>query len=145
MLKSVDTNILLYAVNRSCAEHKKAVKIYQEVLDSPYEWIIADQVLFEFYTALQNPAVLSRPLSTAGALEQIKFLREESGVMFCAYEVTLWKSLIELLGASKSKKRIIFDYVLAATLKSHGVTSFFTRNKRDFVELGLFEVVDPLG
>ena len=34
--------------------------------------------------------------------------------------------------------------LLAAILKSHGVTSFFTRNKKDFEELRLFEVVDPL-
>lgn len=143
-MKSLDTNILIYAVNSSCKEHNRARAIYEDLLSNPADWIVADQVLFEFFTALQNPNILAKPLSKHKALEQVRFLREESGAMCCAYEVSAWNSLVTMLGASKDKNRIIFDYVLAITLKINGVKTFYTRNKKDFESLDLFEVVNPI-
>lgn len=50
-----------------------------------------------------------------------------------------------LLGKTQKRKGLlIFDVVLAVTLYNHGVKTFYTRNVKDFISLGLFEVVDPL-
>ena len=49
-----------------------------------------------------------------------------------------------LLSGRRFAARRTFDVVLAATLKRHGVTTFYTRNAADFADLGWFAVVDPL-
>ena len=47
-MNSLDTNLLIYAVNSGCNEHSRAKAVYETMLTSPSDWIISDQVLFEF-------------------------------------------------------------------------------------------------
>ena len=54
-MKSGDTNLLLYAMNRGCAEHATAKAWLEAALAEPREWIFADQVLFELYRLLRHP------------------------------------------------------------------------------------------
>jgi len=58
-MKSLDTNILLYAANEDCSEHPAALRLLDEALASPHEWILADQVLFEMYVGLRHPRVFA--------------------------------------------------------------------------------------
>lgn len=57
-MKSLDTNILIYAANNRAPEHAKALELVNEMLANPDEWIIADQVLWEFYKALRHSKIL---------------------------------------------------------------------------------------
>jgi len=109
----------------------------------PGEWILADQVLFEYYRLVRNPAVLSRPLSAGEAARRLKFFREELGCLHCCYESRLFEELAELLGAASFAPARTFDAVLAVTLRSHGVDTFYTRNAKDFEPFGWFTVIDP--
>lgn len=141
-MKSLDTNILIYAVNEGCAEHERALRVYEDMLTNPAQWIVADQVLFEFYRALRNPRILERPLDHAAALHQIRFLREESGVLHCGYDTRFWeKIVIPMIGSERSSSHI-FDRILAITLLGNGVTTFHTRNTRDFSEFPFKELVN---
>lgn len=47
-MNSLDTNLLIHAVNSGCAEHPRAKAVYEMMPRQPEEWIISDQVLFEF-------------------------------------------------------------------------------------------------
>jgi predicted nucleic acid-binding protein len=49
-MESLDTNILLYAPDEDCREHDAAIRLVNEALRSPADWMLADQVLFEMYT-----------------------------------------------------------------------------------------------
>ena len=143
-MNSLDTNILIYAVNRGCDEHERAKKIYQQMLDFPSDWIVSDQVLFEFYRGLRHPKILQRPLNHQQAIEQITFLREKSGVLHCAYEPTFWHQ-VKTLGSSKTPKAVhIFDRVLAITLLKNGVKQMYTRNTKDFIEFGFEALINPI-
>jgi predicted nucleic acid-binding protein len=75
-MKSLDTNILLHAANEDCPEHPAALRLLDEALASPHDWILADQVLFEMYVGLRHPQVFAKPLSAGAALERVAFLRE---------------------------------------------------------------------
>ena len=66
-MKSLDTNILLYAADEDCREHEAAIRLVNQALDSPTEWMLADQVLFEMYAGLRHPRVFAKPLSAAVA------------------------------------------------------------------------------
>lgn len=144
-MNSVDTNILIYAINSGCTEHEPAKKVYQDMLDSPSEWIVSDQVLFEFYRGIRHPKILQRPLNHEQAMKQITFLREESGVLHCAYETSFWDSVKEYGTHSTDRKPVhIFDRVLAITLLQNGVTSLYTRNTKDFVEFDFQKIINPI-
>lgn len=143
-MNSLDTNILIYAVNADCQEHERAIAIYQSMLDSPEEWILSDQVLFEFYRALRNSRILEHPLGHHEALDQITILREKSGIQHCAYETDFWPDLFRDHSNKNPKSSHIFDRVLAVTLRKNGVTCFYTRNTKDFLGAGFEHLVNPL-
>lgn len=143
-MNSIDTNILIYATNSSCKEHEKAILVYEELLRRPYEWIIADQVLFEFYRALRNPKVLEHPLSHSKAFAQICFIREKVGCLHCSYSCKEWESLCSKEGVLSKSSKHIFDLVLAVTLQANDVDCFYTRNVEDFEKLKFFELVNPI-
>lgn len=143
-MNSLDTNILIYAVNRGCDEHERAKKVYQKMLDSPLDWIVSDQVLFEFYRGLRHPKIVQRPLNHQQAIEQITFIREDSGVLHCAYETTFWDQ-VKTFESTKNPKAVhIFDRVLAITLLKNGVKKMYTRNTKDFTEFKFEALINPI-
>jgi predicted nucleic acid-binding protein len=143
-VKSLDTNILYFATNLSCPEHKNALRLVEQMVEQPRSWIIADQVLFEYYRLIRNPAVLAKPLSASEAARRLRFFREEIGCLHCAYEPRFFAQLLDCLQGPSFAAARSFDAVLAVTLKNHGVKTFFTRNAKDFSAFGWFAVVDPL-
>jgi predicted nucleic acid-binding protein len=144
-MNSIDTNILIYAVNSGCTEHESAKKIYQSMLNNPSTWIVSDQVLFEFYRGLRHPKVLARPLNHQQAIQQLIFLREESGVLHCAYETSFWESVKKYEHDAYDLKPVhIFDRVLAITLLQNGVTTLYTRNTKDFVNFDFEKIINPI-
>jgi len=142
-VKSLDTNLLIYAANQSCEEHPVARKLAESLLAEPEDWMLADQVLFEYYRALRNPAILERPLNARQATKQVRFLREEAGCLHCAYSSELWGSVSPHLSKESLRGIGVFDAILAVTLHANGITQFYTRNAKEFKRFRLFEVINP--
>ena len=143
-MKSLDTNVLLYATNTDCTEHESAKALVSRALEEKDLWVVADQVWFELYRLLRNPLVLEQPLSADEAAETIRWYHDKSGWMRCAWEPGMMRELSSLWGKTDFAARNTFDAVLAVTLKAHGVTKFFTRNAKDFAGFGFFHVENPL-
>jgi toxin-antitoxin system PIN domain toxin len=144
-MKSGDTNLLLYAMNRGCAEHAVAKAWLDEALRAPREWIFADQVLFELYRLLRHPEVMMRPLTAKAAVAQIAWFREETGFLHCGYDESRWAGVMQALTKQGDRGGLlVHDAVLAETLRAQGVERFYTRNVGDFSGFGFFEVVNPL-
>ncbi len=143
-LCSLDTNILLYAANEDAPEHEVCKELLQKVIQNPTDWIIADQVYLELYRALRSPRVMSNPLSAKLAAKHIAILRDELGISHCGYDSACWKGLIRSLEADDFPYRRTHDAVLAATLLSHGVNKFYTRNTKDFESAGFDMVINPV-
>ena len=143
-MNSLDTNILIYASNEDAPEQVKAQKVVGELLALPDQWIIADQVLIEFYRALRNPAVFQHPASASDAWEMVNFYREESGCQRCFFELQMWPPLERHLKSRRFEARRTFDAVLAITLISNTVDVFYTRNTKDFRGFGFRSLVNPI-
>ena len=141
-MKSLDTNILIYAANRGCQEHESAFLVLQDLLKNPAEWIIADQVMFEYLRALSSPAVFAKPLKPTQAIEVVRSFRQSSGVLFCAYEQRLFNGILDHYGQGGKKR--LYDIVLSQTLLQAGVREFFTRNVKDFKGTGIETIVNPI-
>ncbi|MFY7950663.1 MAG: TA system VapC family ribonuclease toxin [Gemmatimonas sp.] len=143
-MQSLDTNILLYAINRDCAEHESCRTLVAEALDAPNDWVIADQLWFELYRLLRHPSVLQRPLDAATAANTVAWYRDKSGWQQCAWSPAQMPRLHAQWAKQDFPARRTFDAVLALTLRSNGVTRFYTRNVRDFADAGFAAVVDPV-
>jgi uncharacterized protein len=143
-VNSLDTNILYYATNSACPEHDKARELLVRVAREPSHWVIADQVLFEYYRLVRNPVVLAKPLSAGEAAERLRFFRDELGCRHCAYDRGCWEEALAGLSDPSFPARRTFDLVLAVTLRRNGVDAFYTRNAPDFAAFGWFQVIDPI-
>jgi toxin-antitoxin system PIN domain toxin len=143
-LSSLDTNILLYAANEDAPEHDVCKAFLQHVVSEPADWIIADQVFLELYRALRNPKVMSHPLPSADAVRHLSIIRDEMGIMHCGYSPECWEGLISKLARDDFPSRRTHDAVLASTLLSHGVKTFYTRNTKDFVDAGFQKLINPV-
>ncbi len=140
---SIDTNILLYSLNRDCPEHGQA-RAFLEACAGRSDVAIAELVLVELYVLLRNPAVVRKPLEAvdAAALCQV-FRRHPRWALVDTAEVMdrVWAAAARPGVA----RRHVFDARLAHTLLDHGVKEFATRNIRDFEGFGFERVFDPLG
>lgn len=143
-MKSLDTNILVYASNTAATEHAKSLALVNQMLASPSEWLLADQVLWEYYKALRHPRILEKPRTAVQAADHIRFLREQSGVACCAYEISLYPEVLRRLEDPRFPYQRTHDTVLSVTLRHNGVTAFYTRNGKDFADAGFDELIDPL-
>lgn len=143
-LSSLDTNLLLYAANEDAAEHVVCKAFLQKVIEAPSGWIIADQVYLELYRAIRNPKVMSYPLSAKQAADHVSILRDQLGIMHCCYNSECWNVVIQNLGSAHFPYRRTQDAILAATLVSYGVKTFYTRNTKDFADLGFQAVINPI-
>lgn len=144
MANSLDTNILVYAANLDCPEHAAALEVVDRALAEPREWILAEQVLLEFYKALRHPRILARPLGAREAAAQVRFLREESGFQVCCPEMAHWGDVFRGLDTPDFPYQRTFDLVLGVTLRRNGVRTFYTRNTADFAGLGFEQVLNPI-
>lgn len=143
-MNSLDTNILIYASNEDAPEHAKAQKVVAKLLATPSEWILADQVLIEFYRALRNPAVFQSPTTAPDAWGIINFYREEAGCQRCCFELEMWHRLEHHLKSRRFEAKRTFDAVLAITLIGNAVQVFYTRNTKDFKGFGFRSVINPI-
>lgn len=144
-MKSLDTNILVHALDTGSPYHAACYPIYESLLRDRSQWIVADQMLFELYRLLRNPVVFRNPLGASEATRLIERIRDGGSAMHCAYDSRLWPKVMDLLRRFPDRKGVlVFDAALAVTLKSKGVKTFYTRNTRDFLSFGLFDVVEPV-
>ena len=145
-MKSLDTNILVHALDTASPHHAACFPLYESLLRDRNTWVLADQVFFELYRLLRNPAVFRHPLTASQATRTIERIRDGGAAMHCAYDSRHWPKVMELLRRFPDRKGLlVFDASLAVTLQARGVKTFYTRNTRDFRDFGWFEVVDPVG
>ncbi len=143
-MKSLDTNVLLYSINKDCPEHESCASLIYHALGEPESWIIADQVWFELYRLLRNPAVLPHPLGAEDAATTVYWYRNKSGWLHCAWETNMIGQLEGFWRNPSFPARRSFDLILAITLKNNGVKEFYTRNTKDFESYDFFTIVNPL-
>lgn len=143
-MKSLDTNILVYALNADCAEFQNAAAALQVALDDPQDWIIADQVYIELYKALRNPRIFGKPYGAKDAFARVQTLRDQCGFRRCCYADVVWDQLAAKIQRPEFPYQRTHDAVLAGTLARAGVQTLYTRNIKDFEGYGFASVVNPI-
>jgi uncharacterized protein len=141
VLTSIDTNILVYALNRDSDVHEQA-REYVSSLSSRTDVVLAEQSLVELYLLIRNPAVFARPLPAGEAAAVCRRYRSNPNwrIVECR---PIMDRVWELAADRNFARRRIIDARLGLTLVAAGVTEFATRNTGDFEGFGFKRVYDP--
>lgn len=75
-----DANLLLYAVNRDCPDHRKAFSWWRDTLEGGMPVRLTTGVVFAFVRLATNRRVFAHPLTTSEAFEYLENWREFSSV-----------------------------------------------------------------
>jgi hypothetical protein len=143
---SIDTNLLLPAVESENSQHKAAAGFLHS-LESREDVAISELALLELYNLLRNPVVVARPLGPAAAVEVCEAFRLHPRWQLIgfppnsrAFHDAFWPRLRE----EQFARRRSYDWRMALCLVRHGVTDFATVNTKDFEGFGFRRVWNPL-
>jgi len=143
---SIDTNILLPAVEVTNACHEKAAA-FLESMTSRDDVAVSEFALLELYVLLRNPVILGKPLSPAKALEVAEAFRHHPNWQVIgfppdsrAFHHEFWPRL----GSMQFARRRAYDWRMALSLIQQGVDTFATVNVKDFDGFGFRKVWNPL-
>ena len=145
-MTSIDTNVLLAAVEADNVHHQ-AASGFLESLQDREDVVISKFFLLELYGLLRNPAVLSRPLGALAACQVCMQFRSHPRWQLVgfppdsrAFHDQFWPRLRDRNFA----RRRAFDWRAALSLLRNGVTELATANVRDFQGFGFKRVWNPL-
>ena len=144
---SFDTNLLLYSLNKDCADYSDARGFFASLPTVPGAVAICELVLIELYVLLRNPAVLKSPLASTDAVSIIQAFRQHPTWRLIDYpgdSSAVMNEVWRFAARPDVGRRVIFDARLALTLRHHGVTEFATRNETHFRDFGFSRVWNPL-
>ena len=116
----VDTNILAYAVNRDCDEHRAAAGALQGWLAGTIPWALTWSVVYEFLRLATHPRVFRRPLSADQALAFLDPILMSDLVTVLGptpRHETLLRSTVRELG--KPTGNLFHDLHTAVTTREH--------------------------
>lgn len=143
---SIDTNILLPAVESGNTNHPRAAAFLESLQDRD-DVAICEFILLELYVMLRNPAVLAKPLSPMFATDVCEAFRQHPHWQIIGFPPDtrgfhdkLWPRLRE----DEFARRRVYDWRAALVLIQQGVTEFATANEKDFHDFGFKRVWNPL-
>lgn len=143
---SLDTNILLPAIESGNAHHSRAAEFLESLQDRD-DVAICEFILLELYVLLRNPAVLGKPLSASAAADVCEAFRQHPRWQVIGFPPAsrdfhdaFWPKLRQETFA----RRRAYDWRAALVLIQQGVTEFATANEKDFRDFGFKRVWNPL-
>jgi uncharacterized protein len=140
----VDTNVLLYAVDSSYAEHARCRALLETWRTGREPWGAPWRVFYEFLRVATHPRVLPRPLTPAHAWTFIDaLLRSESFTVLPETERHAEFAALTLHEIPMLVGNILHDVHTAVVMREHGIRRIYTRDT-DFHRFAFLEVVDPL-
>ncbi len=139
----LDTNILVYAADKSSPFHKAAVNLRNRGMNGEIPLCISPQVLNEFFAIITAPKRVANPRSQEDARREMeKYLNSQSILkIYPGGEVI--RKIIELLKRYKVTRQEIFDLQLVATMLLNNVSRIYTYNSDDFDKYEELEVLEP--
>ena len=133
----VDSNILVYAINRRSPKHTAAKNFLKNNIGN---LDVAHQNIFEALRVLTHPKFPS-PMEIKDALKAIADIVKACRII-CPNEQTYYITLL-LIRKNKLISDQIFDTYLAATALSNGISTIATDNARDFKKFKEIKLINP--
>jgi toxin-antitoxin system PIN domain toxin len=140
----VDTNVLVYAADRSSDAHEPCRKLLDRFRSEPGPWYLTWSIVYEFLRVTTHPRVFRSPWKPADAWNFVAALQASPGLSILAQGERHAEHLAEIVATIPDLRGNLFhDAHTAALMKEHGIRSIYTRDA-DFHRFGFLEVRDPL-
>lgn len=133
----LDTNILIYAYNRSSSFHTRAIEIILASKESANNMVVAQQNIVEFCNVLSVTYNIPYSSISEDASDMMKDLH------IITPRSTTLSLFLELLKGYKQAPQYVFDIFLAATMFDNGIAHIITLNEKDFVGIKGISVYNP--
>lgn len=126
----LDTNVLVYALNADAPQHADSRAIVEAGFARKLPVALLPQVLVEAYAVLTDARRVERPLAPREAWSEIQAL--QAGLPVFDLPVKVLDSLSELISEGEPIGQEIFDVLLVAQMRAHGIATICTYNTEDF-------------
>ena len=138
----LDANILLYAYNRTAAQHERARRWLEDALAGSAPVAFCWPTILAFMRIATSPRAVSRPLSIEAARDIVgSWLAVPVATLLLPTE-RHWDILARLLVTGQASGPLVSDAHLAALAIEHGAT--LITNDRDFTRFAGLRVEYPL-
>lgn len=140
----IDTNILVYAVNRDSEFHSECARWLEHVRERHLPWHLSWPICYEFFRLCTHQNVLSKPWTFEASwhfLQQL--LASPSGKILLPterHDDVLGEVLKEI---PHLRGNIMHDLHTAVLMREHGLREICTRDT-DFSRFPFLRVIDPL-
>jgi toxin-antitoxin system PIN domain toxin len=109
-----DANILLYATDKECPDHEKAVKWWHQTLQADEEVGICSVVAFAYVRLATNRKVFRHPLSVKDACARVSNWLEFPNVVWLDAEAGDFATASRLLHTAGTGANLVTDAQIAA-------------------------------
>jgi toxin-antitoxin system PIN domain toxin len=140
----VDTNVLVYAADRSAPEHARCRALLERWRVQPGAWYLTWGNCYEFLRVVTHPRVLKRPWTSRDANAFITAIQQSPGLTMLTptdRHAAVLAEVVEavpLIGGN-----LWHDAETAVLMREHGIRRICTRDT-DFARFPFVEIVDPL-
>ncbi len=139
----VDSNLLIYAYDRSSRLHGPARKWLEEALSGVDPVCLAWQTILAFLRISTHARIFDRPLLVHEAVHNVNSWFEQPATRLIQPTERHWPILSRLLPDAQVRGPLVMDAHLAALAIEHGAT--LCTSDRDFRRFSGLRIVDPLG
>ena len=140
----VDTNVFIYAAERTFPEHARCRELLSEWRRSPGAWYSTWGIVYEFLRVVTHPRVFRSPWSAADAWGFMEAVLAAPGFGLLVETDRHAGVVREVLGdVPHVSGNLLHDTHTAILMKEHGVRQIYTRDS-DFHRFPFLEVIDPL-
>lgn len=133
----IDSNILIYSLNKSSPKHRLAQKFIQ---DHQSELVIADQNIFETIRIITH-AKFPNPFSSKQGVAAVSAIADAITVIHPTLETK--PITLELIETYKITGAEVFDAYLVATALSNQITTIYTDNIKHLSKYIELTVINP--
>ena len=138
----LDTNILVYAVNKDSEFHKIASEIHSKVIAGSIQVCLSLQNLIEFYSIITSNRV-QNPLSATIAFDEIDKYISDQRIKKIQFNGDALVTLKELAIKYDITAQNIYDLKIVATMLVNNVEEIITANEKDFSKFCEIKVTNP--
>jgi predicted nucleic acid-binding protein len=137
----VDANVLVYAAMADDVRNEASKRL----LHGPDTGtlLISPQILAEFYSTVTSPKRVSIPQTPQEAADFIDTLLSYPHVKVLPVSREVSMRWLEAVRAAAVKGPYVFDFLILATMLTHGVSRLVTYNTKDFAQFSAIQVEEP--
>lgn len=141
----VDTNVLLYAAEKSFNEHKKCKSLIESFRQQAPVWHITWNIVYEFLRVSTHPRVFAKPWTVKAAWGFIEALFEAEPSFSILSPTNRHREVVQqiFLELPIISGNLVHDAHTAILMKEHGIKKIYTRDS-DFYRFPFLEVIDPM-